>query len=150
MHQEVFKESVFKVIILPVTIATVMLGFYFVADDIPTWSLILLVVPAGLAFGGQSTKLFIEDDTLRYQSGLFIKKNEEVSLHDVTKIVTRVVETWDTNSDGETERSTAKITYVLDKTGKTFFSFSASLIRRGNRQRFKEILTAINPNIQIN
>lgn len=153
MHQEVFKTNLFMAVILPTIIFGLMilafLGINSIDGSIPSWVLIFLIIPVVFAVSGQKTKLIVEDDILRYESGLFFNNHEEVSLHDVSQIVTRVIETWGTDSDGKTERSTKKITYVLDKSGKTFFTFSAGLVGKGNKQRFEETITAINPNIQI-
>lgn len=153
MHQEIFKSNFFITIIFPVIIFGFMILIFFavysIEGTLPTWVLIFLIIPVGLTIGVRTTKLIVEDHILRYQSGLFSKNNEEVSLHDVSQIITRVVDTWRTDSDGNEKRSTDKITYVLDESGKTFFSFPASLVSKGNRQRFEETITSINPNIQM-
>lgn len=149
MNQEVFKTGMIKSIILPVLIATVLLVVYFSVDDIPTWILIFLIIPIVFAIAGQTTKLVLEDDMLHHYSGILVKNVDKVPLHDVAQIVTRVVESWGTNTDGQSELQREKVTYVLDAEGRTIFTFSADLISGANRQRFVEGIHNINPNIII-
>lgn len=149
IRQEIFKTGVFSAIIIPIVIAAIMIVFYFAAGDMPAWTLIFLIIPASFAIGGQTTKLIVENDILSYHHGFLFKSYDEVSLKKVTQIVTRVVETWENDGENGQTRKTNKISYVLDESGRTFFSFPASLIERKNRHRFEEAINAINPNIEI-
>ena len=153
MHQETFKSNVFITIILPALIfGLLMLVFYAIYSvdgALPLWVLIFLIIPTAFAVSGQRTKLMVEDDMLRYQHGFIVTSNDEVSLNEVSKIVTRTVDTWEDDGEGGQKHKTQKVTYVLDESGRTFFSFSARLIDGRNRRRFKETVATINANIKV-
>lgn len=59
----------------------------------------------------------------------------------------RVIETWERDSEGNHTSRRVRIIYVLDDSGKTYFSFPANLVNKGNKLRFKEVINNINPNI---
>src|SRR5690625_3427906 len=134
MQQEVFKANFFKVIILPVIIFCILtlafLGFYSIEESLPVWALIFYIIPAGFAIDGQTNKIIVEEDILRYKHGFIIKKQDEVSLKKVSRIEVRIVKKWVEDSDGKSELKTYKYAYVLDKSGKTFFTFNADFIRK--------------------
>lgn len=157
MDNEVFKVNPFLAIILPLLITVGILIVFFVAD-VPPWILVLLIVPIIFAVTGQKNKLIIRDGILRYEK-LF--GTQETSLHNVTQIVLREVETIvdkdpsqrDRNKHQSVgsvnqERKVEMIFYVLDESGRTIFSFPANLISIRDKRRFEEAVSAINSNIE--
>lgn len=147
MKQEVFKAGILYTIIIPTVISAIILGLFFTIEGIPSWLLVFLIIPAVFAITGQTTRLVVEGNILHYQHGLIIKQNDEVSLHQVEQIVMRVIETWERDSEGNHTSRRVRIIYVLDDSGKTYFSFPANLVNKGNKLRFKEVINNINPNI---
>lgn len=163
MNQQIFKTNFFMAIILPIIIVIVILGIYFIADDVPLWILLLLIIPLILAVAGQKTKLIVDNGVLRYEK---VFGGEEVSLKKVSQIIIREVETIvnktpDTSNNNHSpginrnvnhvnqERQVEKVFYLLDESGRTIFSFPANLIGFRDRRRFEEAVTAENPNIEL-
>lgn len=153
MHQEVFKANIFRAIMLPVVIFGLLtlafLGIYSVEGTIPVWVFIFYVIPAGLAIGGQVDKVIVEGDMLRYEHGFIPKKYDEISLNKVSQIEVRTVNEISQDSDGKSTIKTKKYAFVLDKSGQTYFTFDADFIRKGNRQRFEDAVTTLNPTIRV-
>lgn len=160
MDQHVFKKNNFVAIILPLIIAVIILVAYFKITDLPPWILVAFLIPVFMIIHGQRTKVIIGDGLLRYEQ---VFRDEEVLLKDVAQIITREVEiivdrnehsqprdgfSIDTNQVNQ-EREVQKVVYVLDESGRTFFSFPASLISRKDRTRFQEAVTTINPDIRV-
>ena len=153
MQQEVFKSNVFLTVILPALIFSLLMlmfyGIYSIDGALPLWVLIFLIIPTAFAVSGQRTKLIVVDDMLHYQHGFIVMSRDEVSLNEVSKIITRTVDTWEDDGEGGRKQKTHQITYVLDESGRTFFSFPARLIGGKNELRFKETVAAINANVKV-
>lgn len=148
MHQEVFKVNIFRAIILP-AILTIIFLFIFIETDVPYFFMILFIIPAGFAIGGQTDKVIVEDDILRYEHGFMFKKQDEVSLKVVSRIEVRTVKEWVEDSDGKNKLKTNKYAYVVDESGQVFFTFDADFISKRNRRRFEDAVTASNPTIEV-
>lgn len=163
MDQEVFKANFFSAIILPIIITVAILGIYVIADDVPFWLLLFLVIPILFAVAGQKTKLIISDGVLRYEQ---VFSKEEVDLKKVSQIVIREVETIvEKNSHSvnhnqssglqrninqvNQERKVEKLFYLLDESGRTIFSFPANIVGYRDRRRFEEAVITVNPNIEV-
>ncbi|MFD2133354.1 hypothetical protein ACFSKI_19245 [Pseudogracilibacillus auburnensis] len=153
MHQEVFKKNFFVVIILPVAIFVIMSiafrGIYSIDGSVPIWVLVFYIIPVAFAIGGQVEKVIVEDGMLYYKHGFIIKKQDEVSLNEVSRIEVRAVKEWVKDSDGKSELKTNKYAYVLGESGQIFFTFNADFIRKRNRQRFEDAVTTFNPTIEV-
>ena len=162
MNQEVFKQSIIGGVVVTIAIIGVFSFFFFGQGNTSPLLFLILLLPIVFIGGLLKTKLVIEDDVLRYEK---IFGGEEISLKNVAQILTREMEFINTSnlSDfnhnrkqglsqnmavGES-RSTQKVVYVMDDTGRTFFSFPASLVTRKDRRRFEDAVTAVNPNIQL-
>ena len=162
MNQQVFKQSLIGGIVISVVIVGVFIFFLTTADNFNPLLFLILLLPVVFIIGLQKTKLVIEDDVLRYEK---LGGSEEISLKNVSQIITREIEVITTNNLNTfnhnrkqdsiqnmrpgTERSTQKVVYVMDSTGRTFFSFPASLVTRKDRQRFSDAVAAVNPNIEV-
>jgi len=167
VDREVFQSNKFIVIGIVVAIVIGLTIVYF-QTDLPIWILLIVaLVGVFVIFSSMKSKVVIEKGLLRYEK---IGGGEEVPLNKVSQIVKREVETIvNRNKDGETvqgggisigklkinqqnvnqERQVEKIFYVLDKEGRTFFSFPASLIGFRHRTRFREAVQAVNPDIDV-
>src|SRR5699024_3626218 len=111
-------------------------------SSFPAWTLLLLFIPIILAIEGQSKRLIIEGDTIRYKRFFPIRRDDVVSLHDVHGLKVDYIQ--DT-----ADNSSTKVIYIVNKQGNLIFSFPGSLIRNSNINRFKTAVLAINPNIKI-
>lgn len=159
IQQEVFQSSkiwfiiIFGVAFVGVTIATFVV-------ELPLWaSVLVLVIGVSAVLGAIKTKIIVHDSFLYYDT-LFGRK-EEVDLKKVPQIVIREVETIVDRTEPTTQtthnrrvhavneaRQVSRIMYVLDKDGRTIFSFPASLIRFSDRNRFRQAVQAVNPEIE--
>ena len=63
----------------------------------------------------------------------------------MSQIVIRNVET----SDSDDITTVKRVVYVLDESGKTFYSFPARLIRAKDETRFVEAVISVNKEIKI-
>lgn len=146
MHQEVFKSSLLSAIILPIIIVIGLFSYYYYISNnhssFPTWTLLFLFIPIILAVEGQSKKLIIEGDTIRYRRVFPIRRNDFVSLHDVHGFKVDYIQ-------DQADDSPTKVIYIIDKQGNLIFSFPGSLLRTSNINRFRTAVLAINPNIII-
>ena len=148
---------------LPLVFCGGFLVFYF-QSDMPAWALLLVgVITFIIVVSSLKTKLIIEENILRYEK---VFGWDEVSLDKVSQIIMREVETIvekdpsssrdrqrkDFDMQGHRvneERQVEKIIYVLDESGRTYFSFPARMIGLRNRTRFKEVIHGVNPNIEV-
>lgn len=163
MEQSTFKTNPIFSIGLPILITAALLVAYFVVKDLPPWILFLLIVPVVFFVTGLKNKIVIADGHLRYEK---VFGKQEVPLNKVAQIVMREVETivdtrsspndnsMRTNRHGHNqpinqERKVEKLYYILDDSGRTFFSFPARLISFNNRQSFEDAVRAVNPNIEV-
>lgn len=149
MHQEVFKTGVFKAIILPILMTLALLYYYYYlitlpyyTPPFPFWTLLFLFIPIIVAVEGQSKKLIVEGDILRYKRVFPIRRDDQVSLHDVHGFKVDFVR--DASDDSST-----KVIHIIDKKGNQLFTIPGSLLGRGNRNRFKAAVLAVNPDIKI-
>ncbi|MBO1910254.1 hypothetical protein [Sporosarcina sp. 6E9] len=167
MQPQIFKANLLVSVVIPIIIAVVIVALYFTNESMPAWTLLLLIVPVIFSAAQLKTKLVIEKDLLRYEK-LF--GGNEVSLNNVSEIVTREVETivernqqhdnhhvrpsglsFSSNQMNPVnqERKVERLVYVLDASGRTHFSFPAGLIGFKNRQNFIDAVNAANPNITV-
>lgn len=149
MHQEVFKSSLFQAIILPVLMTLALLYFYYYLitpthykAPFPFWTLFFLIIPVIVAIEGQSKKLIVKGDILHYKRIFPIRRDDQVSLHDVHGF--QVAYVRDASDDSST-----KVIRIIDKKGKLLFTIPGSLLRSGNIKRFKAVVLAVNPNLKI-
>lgn len=146
MHQEVFKSSFLSAVIVPTIIAIGLFSFYYYITSkhgsFPVWTLLLLFIPIILAIEGQSKKLIVEGDTIRYKRIFPIRRDDMVSLHDVYGFKADYIVS-------NTDDSSTKVIYIIDRQGDLIFSFPGSLLRNSNINRFKTAILAINPDIII-
>lgn len=172
MERAVFQSN--KVILIAI-ITAIFIGsiIVYLQTDLPIWIIpIVLVAGVFFIFASIKTKLVIEDGMLRYEK---LTGGDEADLQKVSHIVMREVETIVDNSpmnhsqhnreedvkfgnirinnnnqqQVDQERKVEKLIYVLDDSGRTFFSFPANVVRFTHRTRFKEAIQAVNPDIQV-
>lgn len=162
MDQEIFKQNTIRLVVISSILTGIFLFLFIWNGDWPFGLLFLLIFPVALIYSGVKTKLVIEDDVLRYQ---MLIGSKEVSLKEVSQIITRELEIISTSNLGDftqntkqesvqnirpgDERSTEVRVYLLDESNEAIFSFPAYLINPENQSRFEDTVTTINPRIKI-
>lgn len=171
MDREVFQSNNLILFLIIGSLFAGMTIAYFQAD-LPIWVLpIVLVIGIFIIFSSIRTKLVVEDGQLRYEK---LIGKEEVELKRVSQIVVREIETIvnkSSNHDSnlnqgsdikrgsvtinsnhhhvDQERKIEKYIYILDEAGQTFFSLPANLVSSSQKARFREVVHAVNPNIEV-
>jgi len=170
LSREVFQTNKYIVIGIVSAIFIGITIFYFQVDFPILVLPIVAVIGLLVIISTIKTKVVIENGFLRYEK---IGRGEEVDLKKVGQIVTREVETivdrktdrTDRTSQNsgfskgkfginnhhnvDQERKIEKVVYVIDKEGRTFFSFPGNLIGFRQRTRFREAVQAVNPQIEV-
>lgn len=162
MNKNVFKQNTTRLVVIPAVLTVVFLFLFFGYGNWPFELLFLVIFPIALIYSGIKTKLVIEEDVLRYH---MLIGNKEISLKDVSQIVTRELEIISTSNlsdfthhtkqapiqdiKPEEKQSTEVRFHLLDKSGKSILSFPAYLINPEDQSRFEDTVTTINPRIKI-